>query len=130
MDGVPSVDPDFIELRVRAEFLELCGDSETAEKLRLRSLEVAREVDLTCYSYQLMWRNLVDQAIDLLERAALRFPDSWNAWDTLGEAYAQRGDVQHAIESYAKALVLVDDEGQRGRIERGLRDLIALGAMS
>ena len=52
MDGVPSVDPDFIELRVRAEFLELCGDSETAEKLRLRSLEVAREVDLTCYSYQ------------------------------------------------------------------------------
>lgn len=130
MDGVQSVDPDFIELRVRAEFLELCGDSETAEKLRLRSLEVAREVDLTCYSYQLMWRNLVDQAIDLLERAAFRFPDSWNAWDTLAEAYAQRGDVQRAIESYGKALVLVDDEGQRGRIERGLRDLSALGAMS
>ena len=38
MDGVPSVDPDFIELRVRAEFLELCGDSETARQECLSSM--------------------------------------------------------------------------------------------
>ena len=125
MDGIHSVDPDFIELRIRAEFLELCGDPETAENLRQRSLEVAREVDLTCYSYQLMWRNLVDQAIDLLERAAARFPDSWNAWDTLGEAYVQRGDVTRAIESYRRAAVLVDDEDHRRRIDRLIRRLVA-----
>ena len=127
MDGGNRVSPDFMELRIRAEFLELCGDSETAEKLRVRSLEIAREVDFTCYSYQLLWRNLVDPAIDLLERAAARFPDSWNVWDTLGEAYAQRGDVRRAIDSYSHAVQLVDDEAHRPRIEQLHRDLISLG---
>ena len=130
MDSNVKGNPDFIDLRTRAEFLELCGESEAAEELRVHSLSVAREVDLTCYSYQLLWRNLVDEAIDLLERNAARNPGSWNAWDSLGEAYAQKGDIRRAIDSYAHAAGLIETPAERMRIERIVRDLLALGAIA
>ena len=34
------------------------------------------------------------------------FPESWNAWDSLGEAYVTRGDEDLAIETYEKSLEL------------------------
>jgi predicted Zn-dependent protease len=121
---------DFIDLRVRAELLELCDDPEGAERLRARSLEIAREVDLTCYAYQLMWRNRAWEAIALLEVSAARHPNSWNVWDSLGEAYAQAGEIRRAIECYGHASRLIDDEPMRLRIEHTLRDLLALGAIA
>lgn len=130
MDGDNKVSPDFMELRTRAEFLQLCGEAEAAEELRTQSMEIAREVDLTCYSYQLLWRNLVDEAIDLLERCAARHPDSWNVWDTLGEAYAQKGDIRRAIDHYGQAAALVEREEERMRIEAQLRSLNALGLVA
>ena len=124
------VNQDFLDLRTRAELLELCDDLDGATKLRERSLEVAREVDLVCYGYQLLWRNRASDAIDLLERNAARNPDSWNAWDSLGDACAQLGDVRRAAECYGRASQLVRNEEERRRIERNLRDMIALGALA
>ena len=97
------VKPDFLDLRTRAELLDLCDDHDGAEALRGRSLEMAREVDLTCYAYQLMWRNRTKEAIELLELNVSRHPDSWNAWDSLGDAYAQDGDSRRATECRSRA---------------------------
>ncbi|HUP44871.1 MAG TPA: hypothetical protein VM779_05100 [Thermoanaerobaculia bacterium] len=121
---------DFIDLRIRAEVLELCDDHDGAEKLRALSLEIAREVDLTCYGYQLLWRNRVNEAIRLLEYNASKHPDSWNAWDSLGEAFSHGGDLRRAVECYGHASRLVEDEQERLRIECTLRDLVALGAIA
>ncbi|HEU4520418.1 MAG TPA: hypothetical protein VFT12_00350 [Thermoanaerobaculia bacterium] len=124
------VNHDFMDLRTRAELLDLCDDHEGAEKLRMLSLDVAREVDLTCYSYQLLWRNRVAEAIELLEHNAARHPQSSNAWDSLGDAYSQQGDVRHAAECYGHASRLAHGDEDRLRIEHKLRDLIALGAIA
>ena len=119
---------NFIDLRTRAEFLELCDDHEGAAALRARSFEVAREIDLTCYAYQLLWRNRVEEAIELLEFGAARHPDSWNLWHSLGEAFAQFGDVSRAAECYDRALERVEDDRGRLQIERSVSQLVVLAS--
>lgn len=121
---------DFFDLRIRAELLELCDDVAGAERVRQTSLDIAREVDLTCYGYQLLWRSRVNEAIDILERNAARYPESWNAWDSLADAYAHKGDFPRAIECYAHASRLTASEEDRLRIEATVRDLVALGAIA
>ena len=66
MDAARSVKHDFIDLRTRAELLELCGDPDGAARLRDLSLQIGMEVEINCYEYQLLWRNLIDEAIVLL----------------------------------------------------------------
>ena len=106
----------FMDLRMRAEMAELCGDTTAAMRLRDRSLEVGSEVELTCYAYQLMWRDKIDDAISLLEKNAETHPMSWNVYDSLAEAYECKGDIELAIENYLLAAELASDEEQLVRI--------------
>jgi len=116
-----NIQPDFLDLRTRAELLEICGDADGAERLRHQSLEVAREVDLTCYAYQLMWRNKIDEAIDLLERNAEAHPRSWNVRHSLGEAFETLGDYHSAAMNYRAAAALAsDDDDTLTRLTREL----------
>lgn len=110
----------FIDLRARAEMLELCGDAEGAEQLRMLSLAVAREVDLTCYAYLLMWRHKFDEAVEILERAVTVHPNSWNAFHTLGEVFEQMGDLDAASANYRRAARLVADQDGRRAIESAM----------
>ena len=112
---------DFIDLRNRAELLEICGDADGAERLRNLSLEVAREVDLTCYAYQLIWRSKVDEAIEILERNVSAHPDSWNVRHSLGEAYEALGDYHSAATNFRLAQALTDDPSSIAHIEQSLR---------
>lgn len=122
---VMSHQPDFIDMRMRAEFHDLCGERDAAEQLRQRSMEIAREVDINCYAYQLLWRGHTDQAIEMLEMNAASYPDSWNVYDSLGEVYAAVGDIERAIEQYAQALSMVADEQAADRIRSALAALNA-----
>lgn len=127
MELAKNIQPDFLDLRTRAELLEICGDAEGAERLRNLSLEVAREVDLTCYAYQLMWRNKIDEAIDLLERNAAAHPDSWNVRHSLGEAFEALGDFHSAEIHYRAAASLAGDEDTLTRVASELERLERLG---
>jgi Flp pilus assembly protein TadD len=124
MDGVPTASPDFIDLRTRAELLELCGDADGARRLEQRSLEIAREVDLVCYAYQLMWRNRVADAIDLLRHCVEINPESWNAHHSLGEALEMNAEYSLAAAHYRAALLRIEDREQRQRIEKSVGDLL------
>ncbi len=126
MHGANALKHDFMDLRTRAEFLDICGDHEAAARMRELSLQIAREVDLTCYAYQLMWRDLVDQAIELLDLNAAANPDSWNIYDSLGEAFELKGDLVSATENYRRAATLVTDGEHRQRIEYTLERLAGL----
>lgn len=112
---------DFIDLRTRAELLELCGDTPGAERLRSQSLKVAREVDLTCYAYQLMWRDKIDEAIDILEVNASTHPESWNVRHSLGEAYEMLGDYHSAAQNFRIALTLTENKVDVAQIGQSLR---------
>ncbi len=56
--------------------------------------------------YQLLRSEKIDAAIAAFKIDAEFYPESWNAYDSLGEAFAQDGDRASAIESYEEALRL------------------------
>lgn len=65
--------------------------------------------------YELMVAKRLDQAIEIFKLNAAAFPQSANAFDSLGEAYRVRGDREPAIRSYEKALEL--EPNMRSAIE-------------
>jgi Tol biopolymer transport system component len=75
--------------------------------------------------YRLMGEGRIDEAVAVLEIAVQRFPDAWNAWDSLGEAYRYAGEKELSVRSYEKSLELNPDnenafwalEKMDGRIE-------------
>ncbi len=56
--------------------------------------------------YRLIGEDKVDEAVEVFKLNAKVFPESWNVWDSLGEAYMTRGDNELAIKNYEKSLEL------------------------
>jgi len=56
--------------------------------------------------YQLLSRNKVNEAIDLFSFVVEEYPNSANAYDSLGEAYMTAGNKELAIQHYKKSLEL------------------------
>ena len=69
------------------------------------------EASVNTLGYELLAAGRVDQAIAVFRLNAAAYPRSANAYDSLGEAYATKGDRESAIQSYEKALAL--DPSQR-----------------
>ena len=59
--------------------------------------------------YALLGHDLVDAAIQVFTANTERYPDSWNTWDSLGEACYVKGDRQKAAEYYEKSVELNPD---------------------
>ena len=53
-----------------------------------------------------MEKNHLPEATDLFKLNVQVFPGSWNAYDSLGEAYMKAGQKQLAIDDYKKSLEL------------------------
>ena len=64
------------------------------------------ENEMNSMGYRLLGENKVEEAIEVLRINTEVFPDSWNVWDSLGEAYMVNGAKELAIESYERSLEL------------------------
>jgi tetratricopeptide (TPR) repeat protein len=62
------------------------------------------ETGLNLWGYELMERENYDASIAMFEFATKLYPQSSNAFDSLGEAYMTKGDTEAAIESYRRSL--------------------------
>jgi tetratricopeptide (TPR) repeat protein len=62
------------------------------------------EAIVNSWAYDLMAGGHLPEAIDLFKLNVHIYPESGNAFDSLGEAYMKSGQKQLAIESYAKSL--------------------------
>ena len=58
----------------------------------------------------------VDSAIVVFQKNVKDYPKSWNTYDSLGEAYAIKGDKKKAREQYGKALAMTKNPAQQERI--------------
>ena len=105
---------------VRAQIREKKGNAREAEAERKKAQDIATENDLNQTAYGLLGDKKVDEAIKLFVTITQRFPDSWNAHDSLGEALALKGDKPGALAAYQKALTLTKDPAQRKRIEAAI----------
>jgi hypothetical protein len=107
---------NFTNLRTRAQILEKKGDTKTAAELRERALKIANENEMNLYGYQLLGEKKQDEAIAIFRKNVKDHPQSWNAYDSLGEALAAKGDTKGAVENYSKALSMTTDPVQKKRI--------------
>lgn len=64
------------------------------------------ENQLNSLGYRYLGRGEVETAIAIFELNVEMFPDAFNPWDSLAEAYMEAGDRDRAIEYYRKSLEL------------------------
>lgn len=115
---------NFTNLRVKAGLLDKKGDAKAAADLRDRSLKIATEAEMNLYGYQLMGQKKYDEAIAVFKGNTSKYPQSWNAYDSLAEGYATKGDKKLAIDNYSKALGMAP-ESQKKRINDAIAKLKA-----
>ena len=124
-DRAIAMNRNYQTLRAKALVLERKGEATAAVALREEALKVATEADINAYGYELMGAGKVDEAIATFRKNVADHPGSWNTYDSLGEALAQKGQVAEAVVQYTKALQLVGDDANKKRISGILAKLAA-----
>ncbi len=94
-----------LEALIRDQGLEKAL-AEFNQNIRPKNTYFIDEREFNALGYQLLNSGEVEAAIAVLIIYTEEFPGSWNAWDSLGEAYTNAGDREKAIESYNKSLSL------------------------
>jgi tetratricopeptide (TPR) repeat protein len=117
------INPTFNNLNVKAGLLEKKGDMAGAQELREKALGMAGEQDINLYAYQLLGQGKNDEAIRYFEKNTKDYPQSWNTWDSLAEAYATVGRKDDAVTNYRKALDMTGSQDQKKRIEAAIAKL-------
>lgn len=69
---------------------------------------------LNTLGYNLLRSGLVDEAIAFLELNTTEYPESYNVFDSLGEAYYVKGDLETALTHYRKS-VLMNPSNEGGK---------------
>jgi TolA-binding protein len=116
----------FATLSVKSNLLKAMGKPEEAEKLMSEALVIANEGELNQYGYQLLGNGQHDKAIEVFTLNTKRFPNSANCFDSLGEAFATKGDKKNAILNFKKSLSLNPAPNVKANSEKFLKDLGAL----
>jgi Protein of unknown function (DUF2911)/Tetratricopeptide repeat len=111
--------PTYQNHMTRATILEKQGNAKGAAELRTKAIAMATEADINQTAYRLLLQDKkVDEAIKMFQSNTEKYPDSWNAHDSLAEALAIKGDKKAAAAEYSKALSLAKDPVQKKRIEQ------------
>lgn len=113
----------FPGLRVKAELLARKGDTAPAEALRAKALALATEAEVNALGYALLGQGKVDEALALFQKNVKDHPGSWNAYDSLAEGLAAKGDKAQAVAYYQKAKAMVQQADQKARIDGELAKL-------
>jgi tetratricopeptide (TPR) repeat protein len=118
--------PTFQTLQLKAAILDKRGNKAAADSVRKQAMLVANENDVNLMGYNLLNQKKVDEAIAIFQKNVKAHPESWNVYDSLGEAYATKGDKTKASTNYKKALSMCP-EGQKPRIQGILAGLSGSG---
>ena len=106
----------------KALILDELGNNDEALLLKEEAFLNAAENEVNNLGYQFLFAGKVDPAIEIFKKNTEIYPDSWNVWDSLAEAYLNKGDTELAIQYYTKALNMAP-EVQHARINGVLTQL-------
>lgn len=115
-DSSNNLNPNFQALRIKAVVQERRGDMAGSNATMVQALAIANEAEVNAYGYVLLQAKRNDEAIAIFQRNVKQHPESWNTYDSLGEAFAAKGDKAKAAANYRKALSMAP-EGQKARIQ-------------
>jgi len=116
----------FNTLSIKSNILKEMGNTEESTKIMNDAIAIATENELNNYGYQLLNNGDKDKAIEVLLLNAQRHPKSANTWDSLGEAYATKGDKKNAIINFKKSLSMNPPAPVKANSEKFLHQLGAL----
>ncbi|MBS1506389.1 MAG: DUF2911 domain-containing protein [Bacteroidetes bacterium] len=116
----------FNTLRIKAGLLNLSNNKTEADKVMADATKIADENELNQYGYQLIAQEEKGKAVEIFVMMTQRYPESANAWDSLGEAYALNGDSKNAIKSFKKSLSLNPAANVKANSEKYLKQLGAM----
>lgn len=126
IDKAISMNNSFSTLSVKSNILKGMNKTDEADKIMNDAIAVANENELNLYAYQLMNNKQYDKAIEMLVLNTKRFPKSANCFDSLGEAFATKGDKKNAIVNFKKSLSMDPPANVRANSEKFLKQLGAL----
>lgn len=72
-------------------------------------------------AYNMMYNNEMDNAFRLFDLNIRNYPNSYNAYDSMGDYYMAENDKENAIKFFSKALELKEVPATRNKLE-GLKD--------
>ncbi|MDH4090407.1 MAG: DUF2911 domain-containing protein [Cyclobacteriaceae bacterium] len=126
IDKAIAQNKSFTTLVIKSDLLKESGKASEAEKVKQEALSIASEAELNSHGYQLLGQAQYEEAIAIFKLATDRFPKSANAWDSLGEGYAAKGDQKNAIASFRKSLGMNPPENVKANSEKYLKQLGAM----
>jgi CubicO group peptidase (beta-lactamase class C family) len=94
-------------IRTRVEKSGYKNAIEEVKKIRKANagLELSEE-EINSWGYKLMEQNRIADALEIFKLNVFLYPGSANAFDSLGEIYAELGDMTLAIKNYGHSLKL------------------------
>ena len=126
IDQAIAINRNFAALSIKSNLLRAMNNTAEADKVMNEAIAVANEVELNQYGYQLLAAGQTDKAIEMLALNAKRFPQSPNCFDSLGEAYATKGDKKNAIANFKKSLSMNPPPNVKANSEKFLKELNVL----
>lgn len=114
---------NFTTLSIKSNLLKETGKTEEADKMMTDAIAIATENELNLYGYQLLNQGDHDKAIEIFKLNTQRHPKSANAWDSLGEGYAIKGDKKNAIANFKKSLGMNPPANVKANSEKYLKQL-------
>jgi hypothetical protein len=125
-DQAIGINANFTDLSIKSGLLKEMGKAAEAETIMKDAVGVATEIELNAYGYQLLADKDQDKAIGIFILNTQRHPTSANTFDSLGEAYALKGDKKDAIINFKKSLALNPPGPTKENSEKYLKQLGAM----
>jgi tetratricopeptide (TPR) repeat protein len=116
----------FTTLSIKSGILREMGKTADADKMMSDAVDLSTENELNLYGYQLLNGNQQDKAIEIFILNTQRHPKSANVFDSLGEAYALKGDKKNAIANFKKSLSMNPPANVKANSEKYLKQLGAM----
>lgn len=126
IDQAIAQNKSFTTLIIKSKLLKQAGKTAEAEKIEADAMAVGTEVELNQFGYQLLGAGKHDEAIKIMLINTKNNPESANAWDSLGEAYAIKGDKENAVKAFKKSLSMNPPANVKANSEKYLKQLGAM----
>ncbi len=125
-DQAIATNSNFTDLSIKSDLLKEMGKTAEADAIKKDAVALGDENELNNYGYQLLALKEQDRAIEILTLNTQRHPKSANCFDSLGEAYALKGDKKNAIINFKKSLGLDPPAATKANSEKYLKQLGAM----
>lgn len=100
LDHSIQLQPGFENQFLKAEMLQKEGKEAEAAEMMKKAMAMADENGMNRYGYNLAAQGKNAEALAVFKDVVKKYPTSWNAYDSLGEAYEKVGNKKEALANF------------------------------